>query len=108
VVLFHCSTPMRREGTEVNAPASNPQEAAKKGLEIYETKYQKDFEKKFPGKYVAIDISTGEAYVADSPEEALGIAQGKNSKGFFHLIRIGSPGVFRISYAQNSAREWFA
>lgn len=86
----------------------NPQEAAAKGLAIYKEKYQQAFEREHPGKFVAIDITTEQAWVADSPEEALGIAQGKNPNGFFHLIRVGSPGVFRVSYTQRDAREWFS
>lgn len=85
----------------------NPQEAADKGLAIYRERYQHDYEQRFLGKFVAIDISTGEAWIADTPEEALGIAQGKNPTGFFHLIKIGAAGVFRVSYTQHDAREWF-
>ncbi len=93
----------------MNTPnQQNPQELAKKGMAIYQEKYQAEYEQKYLGKFVAIDTSTGEAWVADTPEEALRIAQEKNPRGFFHLIKIGSPSVFRVGYTQNSAREWFA
>ncbi len=92
----------------MNNANQSPQEAAKKGLAIYQEKYQQEYEKKFPGKFVAIDIQTGEAFVADSPEDALGTAQAKNPNGFFHLIRVGSAGVFRVGYTQHNAHEWFA
>jgi len=95
------------ESKDVNTLTRNPQEAADKGMAIYREKYQHDYEQRFPGKFVAIDISTGEAWVEDSPEKALGVAQGKNPNGFFHLIRIGAPGVFRVSYTQREARDWF-
>ena len=86
----------------------NPQEAADKGTAIYKARYQAAFEAEHPGKFAAIDITTEKAWVADTPEEALGIAQGQNPNGFFHLIRIGSPGVYRVGYTQHNAREWFA
>ncbi len=89
------------------SPSRNPQDAADKGMAIYKEKYQAEYEQKYPGKFVAIDIESGKAWVADSPEEALGVAQGNEPRGFFHLIRVGSPGVFRVGYTQNSAREWF-
>jgi len=85
----------------------NPQEAANKGMAIYREKYQQAYEREHPGKFVAIDITTGEAWVADTPEAALEMAQRANANGFFHLIRVGSPGVFRVGYTQHSAREWF-
>lgn len=85
----------------------SPQEAADKGTAIYKAKYQTAYEAEHPGKYVAIDITTEKAWVADTPEEALTNAQKANPAGFFHLIRIGSAGVFRVGYTQHNAREWF-
>ena len=85
----------------------NPQEAANKGMAIYREKYQQAYEREHPGKFVAIDITTGDAWVADTPEAALEMAQRAHVDGFFHLIKIGAPGVFRVGYTQHSAREWF-
>ena len=85
----------------------NPQAIAEKGEAIYREKYQRDYEQRFLGKYVAIDITTGDAWIADSPEKALELAQTKNPNGFFHLIRVGSAGVYRVGYTQSQARDWF-
>jgi hypothetical protein len=89
--------------------SANPQESANKGLAIYDAKYKAFCEHNHPGKYIAIDITTEKAWVADQPEQALGAAQGANPNGFFHIIRIGSPGVFRVGYAQGTRKnsEWF-
>ena len=92
---------------DVNSLTRNPQEAADKGTAIYKARYQTQYEQEYPGKYVAIDITTEKAWVANTPEEALGVAQGASPHGFFHLIRIGSPGVFRVGYTQQNTREWF-
>jgi hypothetical protein len=89
----------------------NPQEAADKGDAIYAARYKAVCEEKYPGKFIAIDITTEKAWVGDTPEGVLGTAQGANPSGFFHLIRIGSPGVFRVGYTQSEQRdyrEWFA
>lgn len=84
----------------------NPKQLAEKGESIYRSKYQKEYENLYPGKYVAIDISTEKAYVADMPETAVALLQDENPKGFFHLIKVGSPGVFKVGYSAHSEHDW--
>lgn len=84
----------------------SPQVLAQKGENIYNNKYKQDYEKKYQGKFVAIDISTEKAYLADTPEEALKKAQKDNPEGFCHLVRVGSEGVFRIGYTSGNHGDW--
>lgn len=85
---------------------STPQAIAEKGENIYKTKFQKEYEQKYPGKFVVIDITSEEALVADSPEKAIEAAQSKNPGGLFHLIKIGSSGVYRVGYTSGTPRDW--
>jgi hypothetical protein len=57
------------------------------------------------GKYLAIDVDTGKAYLAASPQEALRLAENADPTGSFHLVRIGFEGLYRVaSYGQRLAR----
>lgn len=85
---------------------SNPRDAAERGEKIYNDKYKSAFEAEHYGKYVAIDIATEEAHVADSPEDAIAIARQHNPRGVFHLVKVGSTGAFRVSYSTNADMDW--
>jgi hypothetical protein len=57
------------------------------------------------GKYLAIDVDTGKAYLAASPQDALRLAETANPTGSFHLVKIGSEGLYRVaSYGQRLTR----
>jgi len=88
-----------------NKSFSTPTEIAAEGERIYAERYKQDYEIKHPGKFVAVDVTTGEAYLAEFPEEAIQSAQAKAPKGLFHLIKIGAPGAFRVSYSATNARS---
>ncbi len=83
-------------------------EVALKGDKIYKERYQRDYELKYHGKFLAIDVTSedGKAFLADSPEAALKTAEKDNPKGFFYLLRIGAPGVYRVGYTQGKPSGW--
>ena len=80
-----------------------PAEIATAAEKIYDEKYRREFERKYHDHYVVIDVKTGEAYRGQWPEEAIQAANETAPKGIFHLIRIGSPGAFRVSYTMGNA-----
>jgi len=86
--------------------ALSPQIIANKGEALYKNKFQSEYEAKYTGKFVAIDVASEEASVADSPEDAIAAAQKKNPDGLFHLVKVGSPGVYRLGYTQGNYRDW--
>jgi len=87
--------------------SQNPRQLAEKGESIYKNKYQADCERLHAGKYVAIDINSEKAFVADTPEAAVELLQKENPEGFFHLIKVGSPGVFKVGYnIHHHERDW--
>lgn len=75
----------------------DPKELAQKGLDIYNRKYKAKLEEEFRGKYVAIDVYSEDHFIGNTPEEAIENAIARKPEGFFHLIRIGYDGVYRIS-----------
>ena len=85
---------------------SNPKEIAETGEKIYNEKYRAQYEAEHLGKFVAINIRSGHATLAETSEEALQMAKAADPSGLFHLIRVGSPGAFRVSYAQHGDNDW--
>lgn len=85
---------------------ANPQEIAEAGQKIYDTKFRANYESKHSGYFVAVDVTTEQAFVAQQPEEALRQAQVASPKGIFHLIKIGSSGAFRVSYNSHASSDW--
>lgn len=85
---------------------ANPMRLREKGEEIYKQKYQAEYERLYPGRYVAIDISSEKAFVSDTPEEAIRKVQESNPDSFFHLIKVGSSGVLKVGYSVGDERDW--
>lgn len=75
----------------------DPRVIAERGTKIYEQKYRANYERESRGRYVAIDIDTERAYVANYPEEALALAKAAAPHGTFYLVHIGSRAAFKIS-----------
>jgi len=64
------------------------------------------YESEYPGKFVAIDVTTEKSYVGDSPIKVLESARKESPKGLFHLIRVGASGAYRVSYTRNAHQDW--
>ncbi len=90
----------------VTMEISNPKAVAELGERIYNEDYRADFEAEHPGKFVAIDIQSKQAYVGETAEQALDAARLAAPKGVFHLIKVGSTGAFRVSYTSNGHLDW--
>ena len=73
------------------------------GEEIYRRLHQERLEAERPGQFVAVDVSTEEAYVAELSVDALQTARASAPTGVFHLIRIGSPTAFQKGYMSSHA-----
>ena len=86
------------------APAPSTQEIARRGEAIYAQKYKQDLEQRASGKFVAINVNSSDATLADSSEEAVRLALQKDPQGLFHLVRVGHHSAFEagwyISYAR--------
>jgi hypothetical protein len=91
----------------MNVPLNNPKAIAEAGERLYAEKFKADFEAKSRGKYAVIDVLSEQAVVGESPESAFEKAKEFAPKGIFHLIRIGFPGAFQVSYQySHGAQDW--
>ncbi|MBV9563279.1 MAG: hypothetical protein JOY90_22970 [Bradyrhizobium sp.] len=75
----------------------SPAAIAARGAAIYDRLYRADFEAKWLGRFAAVDIESGQAIVETFPETALAKARSASPHGIFYLVRIGSPGAFKLS-----------
>jgi len=67
-----------------------------KGEQIYREKYQAKYERKHQGKFVAILIDSGRAFVAETAIEAAKAAERADPHGFHYLLRVGAAAAYQI------------
>jgi len=70
------------------------QAIAELGERIYKEYFQQRYEAKHHGKFVAVNVHTKDAFLGDTPDEALERGCDAGSKGMFHLIRVGFASAF--------------
>lgn len=75
----------------------SPQAIAEGGEKIYKEKYQSEYEPDHLGKFLAIDVISKSAFLGNTPEEALDVAESNEPRGLFHLVQIGHKSAFRVS-----------
>ena len=92
---------------DINPNGLTPEQIAEKGQKIYNEKLKTTLEASSQGKFVAIDVETGEYFISDTLIGALQEAKSKYPNKLFHTIKIGSEGVFKMgSYAKNLSYGW--
>jgi hypothetical protein len=106
IVLKSNVIPIERHQSRGWSVTKTPNSIAEKGEAIYREKFQEEYERKYPGKFLAIDVTTATPYVADTPEKAVEQLLQANPRAYYHVIRVGSPGVYRVGYTQHESREW--
>ena len=86
-------------------PPGSVAEFAQRAETLYAERHKEQLEREHPGRFVAIDLETGEAYLGDFSGEALQEARRAAPNGAFHLIRIGQPTAFSSSKRTASFSE---
>jgi len=84
---------------------SHPKAVAERGRKIYADNYRAEYEREHMGKFVAIDVLTGAAYLGDTAGEAFDAAHSAAPNGLFHLIRVGSAGAFQMRYTDHASMD---
>lgn len=100
-------------------PFNNPKAIADAGERIYREKFQMEsgdpsdgprrpsFESEHSGEFVAINVVAETAHLGATPEEAFNAARKADQNGVFHLIRVGYPGAFQMSYQhKHDTQDW--
>ena len=71
-------------------------ELGERGERIYRERYQSDFESRYRGQVVAIDVNSERAFVAPTMTEAGNRGRAACPRGFFCFLRVGAPAVLRF------------
>ncbi len=78
------------------------EEIAHRGRELYEQRIRADVEEEHAGKFLVVDLTTGEYEVADDDLTASDRAMEKNPEAVLYGIRIGEPVAYRLGGASVS------
>ena len=84
-------------GNDDETPLATSEDIAARGEEIYARDYKKKYEAEHPGQFVAIDVTTGKAYVHERSGGALETANEAAPSGVFYLIKVGARSAFRMT-----------
>lgn len=79
-----------------NQNTLSPEQLAEKGQKIYNEKLKSILEPDKKGKFVVIEVESGDYFVADTVLEAVQEAQKKYPNKVFHTIKIGYEGIFKM------------
>ncbi len=72
------------------------EETAARGEAIYERYIRSEVESEHEGKYLVIDITTGDYSISGNELAAFGHAERANPNGWFYVKRIGRAAVHRF------------
>jgi hypothetical protein len=76
---------------------------AERGEAIYKEKWEEKLLADSLGKFVVININNSDASIGETSEDALRLAQEKDPKGYFHLMRVGHPSAFKAGWYMSHA-----
>ncbi len=86
---------------------TNIKKLAEEGNRVYEDAVRPHInEVADRGKFVAIEVESGDYFIAETPVDAFLAARQKHATKVFHLVRIGFSGVYEISRLRPTEHEW--
>lgn len=77
-------------------PTIYPEDITQKGREIFQKLTQK-LENKHKGKFVAIEVKSGQYFLGATQEEALKRAKKKFPRQIFYFAKVGFPAAVSVS-----------
>lgn len=78
----------------------DPEAFARKAEAIYDRRYRADFEPKYHGLIVAIEVKSGDAFIGKTEMDAIGKARKKHPDRLFFFLRVGYKAAQRIASPQ--------
>ena len=84
---------------------SSPQRIAERAVEIYNG-LDDAIKEAHAGQFMVVDVKSGQHYIAEFSEDAFRLARAEAPHGIFHLIRIGAPSAFKVSFSTGHDANW--
>ena len=84
---------------------SSPQRIAERAAKIY-NELDDALKKAHAGEFMVVDVTSGRHYIAEFSEDAFRLAREAAPHGIFHLIRIGAPSAFKVSFSTGHDANW--
>jgi len=72
------------------------EEIVRKGLELYEREIRQRVEPEHNGRFLVLDIRSGDYEIAEESVTAYDRAAAKHPDGALYLVRVGSPTAVRL------------
>jgi hypothetical protein len=79
---------------------SDPAAFAHRAEAIYNRKYRAEYEHRYHGRIVAIDVNSEEAFVGRTELAALNKARRKHPDHVFYFLRVGYKAALRVASPQ--------
>ncbi len=77
-------------------PGYTTEEVARRGREIYEQKLRREVELEHEGRFLVVDIESGEYEVADNALAASRRLRERKPDAVLYLMRVGREAAFRL------------
>ena len=90
---------------ETLSDRSSPQRLAERAAEIYNG-LDEALKETYAGQFMVVDVKSGRHYIAEFSEDAFRLAREDAPYGIFHLIRIGAPSAFKVSFSTGHDANW--
>jgi hypothetical protein len=83
----------------------NPTRLAELGEKLYQERFKDQYAPEHTGEVLAIDVESESAYLGKSALEALLAGEAAHRGGFFHVVKIGGPGVYQMGFGRSTSRD---
>ncbi len=80
----------------------SPTRLAELGEKLYEERFKDEFAPEHTGEILAIEVESRTAYLGKSALEALMAAKAAHEHGFFHVVKIGGSGVYKMGLGRST------
>lgn len=78
------------------------EETARRGRELYEREIRSKVEDEHAGKFLVVDIESGEYEIAEEDTDAFDRALAKNPEAILYGIRVGEPAAYRLGSSRST------
>lgn len=90
---------------ETLSDRSSPQRIAERAAQIYDD-LDDTIKKTHAGHFMVVDVESGQHCIAEFSEDAFRLARENAPHGILHLIRIGAPSAFKVSFSTGHDANW--